>query len=87
MFYGRPVIATRSGGPAEIIDQNQSGILVDLEDVTGMANAIDYLISHPDKRNAMAQKAFKSVREKFSYDNTIGKLEKIYRSVLKYPSN
>lgn len=87
MFYGRPVIATRSGGPAEIIDQNQSGILVDLEDVSGMAAAIDYLISHPDKRNAMAQKAYKRVREKFSYENTIGKLEKIYRSALKYPSN
>jgi L-malate glycosyltransferase len=87
MFYGRPVIATRSGGPAEIIDQNQSGILVDLEDVAGMAAAIDYLISHPDKRNAMAQKAYKSVREKFSYDNTVRKLGKIYRSALKFPSN
>lgn len=87
MFYGRPVIATRSGGPAEIIDQNQTGILVDLEDVTGMADAIDYLISNPEKRDAMAQKAFKSVREKFSFENTIGKLRKIYRNALKYPFN
>lgn len=87
MYYGRPVIATKSGGPAEIIDQNQSGILVELEDVTGMANAIDYLISHPQKRDVMAQRAFKSVREKFSYENTIGKLRKIYRNALKYPSN
>jgi glycosyltransferase involved in cell wall biosynthesis len=85
MFYGRPVIATRSGGPAEIIDQNQSGILVELGDVTGMANAIDYLISHPEKRNNMAQRAYKSVRDKFSFDNTIGKLRKIYQKTLKYP--
>lgn len=85
MFYGRPVVASRSGGPSEIIEQNQSGILVDLHDVSAMANAIDYLICHPEKRDAMAQRAYKSVREKFSFDNTIGKLRRLYQKTLKYP--
>ena len=43
MFYGRPVIATRSGGPSEIIDHNESGILVDVKDVDAMANAMTNL--------------------------------------------
>jgi glycosyltransferase involved in cell wall biosynthesis len=82
MYYGRPVIATRSGGPAEIIDQNDSGILVDLKDVNAMANAIDYLIANPEKREHMAQRAYNSVRVKYSYENTIAKLGNLYHDCL-----
>src|SRR5688572_29023724 len=71
MYYGRPVVATRSGGPSEIIDQNESGILVDLKDVTAMANAIEYLIDNPEKRERMAHQAYERVRRKFSFENTV----------------
>lgn len=83
MFYGRPVIATRSGGPAEIISQNVSGILVDLNDVQAMANAMDELLSNPDKRNLMAKQAYESVRQKFSHANTIAKLGHVYEKAIK----
>ena len=83
MFYGRPVVATRSGGPSEIIDQNETGILVDLNDTAAMAQAIAYLINYPDKREVMANRAYERVREKFSFANTIGKLGKTYESALK----
>jgi glycosyltransferase involved in cell wall biosynthesis len=82
MFYGRPVIATRSGGPAEIIDQNDTGILVDLRDVTAMGNAMEYLISNPDKREIMARRAYDSVRIKFSYTNTVQKLGELYQAAI-----
>lgn len=83
MYYGRPVIATRSGGPSEIIDQNDTGILVDLHDTTAMANAMDYLINNADKRERMAQRAYESVRQKFSSANTIQKLGRLYKAALK----
>ena len=83
MFYGRPVIATRCGGPSEIIDQNETGILVDVKDITAMASAMDYLISNTDKRQTMAESAFAGVRQKFSSADTIGKLEAVYQSALK----
>jgi glycosyltransferase involved in cell wall biosynthesis len=83
MFYGRPVIATRSGGPSEIIDQNKTGILVDIDDVASMAKAMDYLIVNSDKREIMAQHAYLSVREKFSYANTVEKLGEVYENALK----
>jgi glycosyltransferase involved in cell wall biosynthesis len=83
MFYGRPVIATRSGGPSEIIDQNKTGILVDINDVAAMAKAMDYLIVNSDKREIMAQHAYLSVREKFSYANTVEKLGEVYENALK----
>lgn len=83
MFYGRPVIATRSGGPSEIIDQNESGILVDLQDTSAMANAIDYLIRNPLAREQMARLACARVREKFSFENTISKLGEVYQEALR----
>ncbi|WP_276373183.1 glycosyltransferase family 4 protein [Chryseolinea sp. H1M3-3] len=83
MYYGRPVVATRSGGPSEIIDQNETGILVNLKDIDAMANAIDYLIKNPERRQLMASKAYESVRQKFSFSNTIGKLEKLYQTAVK----
>ena len=83
MFYGRPVIATRSGGPSEIIDHNESGILVNVHDIDAMANAMDHLISNPLKREQMASLAYDRVRERFSFENTIGKLEKVYKHALK----
>ena len=83
MFYGRPVIATRSGGPSEIIDQNESGILVDLQDPSTMTDAIDYLIRNPLIREQMAKLAYARVREKFSFENTISKLGKVYQKALR----
>ena len=83
MFYGRPVIATRSGGPSEIIDQNESGILVDLQDTSAMANAIDNLIRSPLIREQMAKLAYARVREKFSFENTISKLGEVYQEALR----
>lgn len=83
MFYGRPVIATRSGGPSEIIDQNESGILIDLQDTSAMANAIDYLIRNPLIREQMAKFAYARVREKFSFENTIDKLGEVYKEALR----
>jgi glycosyltransferase involved in cell wall biosynthesis len=83
MYYGRPVIATRSGGPSEIIDQNDTGILVDIGDINAMANAMDYLMSNVDKRETMAHRAYEKIREKFSYANTIQKLREVYEGAIK----
>ena len=83
MFYGRPVIATRSGGPSEIIDHNESGILVDVKDVEAMASALEELISSPEKREQMSRLAYERVRLKFSYQNTIGRLGEVYKAAIK----
>lgn len=86
MFYGRPVIATRSGGPAEIIDHNDSGVLVELKDVEAMAMAMDELITNTGKREAMGRRAYDSVRQRFSFANTVGKLGAVYKQALRSPA-
>jgi len=83
MFYGRPVIATRSGGPSEIIDHNESGILVGVKDVDAMANALDELMGNSEKREHMSRTAYERVRQKFSHENTVEKLGEVYRAAIK----
>ena len=82
MFYGRAVIATECGGPSEIIENSSTGILVPVKQVAQMASAMEYMIVHPAERNEISEKAYRSVREKFSHKNTIEKLGEVYHSAL-----
>lgn len=78
MYYGRPVIATRCGGPEEIIDQEQTGLLVPIQDVAAMKTALASLIANFELRKKLGYNAYLSVREKFSYKNTIDRLQSVY---------
>lgn len=82
MFYGRPVIATRCGGPSEIIDHEETGLLVEVADTKAMSAAIERMISNPALREEMAQLSYERVRKKFSFENTVGKLGKLYQQAL-----
>lgn len=83
MYYGRPVIATKSGGPQEIIEHNVNGILVGVKDIEAMSNAMEFMIRHQQEREIMSQNAYHYVRAKFSAENTIEKLAVLYDRVLK----
>lgn len=64
--YGRPVIATRCGGPEEIVDDCVSGILVDVKDVQAMGAALLLLSKDQALRVSMGQAGRRIVRERFS---------------------
>ncbi|MEJ7645110.1 MAG: glycosyltransferase family 4 protein [Chryseolinea sp.] len=83
MYHGRPVVATKSGGPQEIIDHNVNGILVGIESIKEMSSAIEWLITESGQRAIMSERAYHHVREKFSISNTIEKLRDLYDASLK----
>ena len=78
-FYGTPLIATRCGGPEEIIADNKTGILVANKDVNEMANAILKLAANTELRNYYALAGKKYVRDKFSTEQFAKSFEKILR--------
>jgi glycosyltransferase involved in cell wall biosynthesis len=82
MTAGRAVISTDSGGPAEIIEQNKSGILVPVGDIASMTAAMGKLMNNPELRTTMGNQAFYHVRRKFNFDHTIGKLRTFYLRAL-----
>ena len=74
MACGIPVVATRSGGPQQIIDAS-TGILVNPGSATELADAIQVLVESPGRRNELAAAGPARVREHFSLERMLGSYE------------
>lgn len=66
MREGLPVVATRSGGPQEIIHDGITGWLVNVGNDVELGNTLVYLLQHPMEADQMGQAGFESVRSGFS---------------------
>lgn len=69
-----PVVATRHAGIPDVVQEGETGLLVDERDVAGMAEAMLQLARDPARARAMGQAARVRVRNHFSMDRSIGKL-------------
>lgn len=65
---GLPVIATRSGGPEEIVQDGQTGYLIPLNDVRACADAMIRLCRDPDAARRMGDAGRKRVLSEFSHE-------------------
>jgi glycosyltransferase involved in cell wall biosynthesis len=63
-----PVVATRSGGPAEIIEEGVTGLLVPAGDIMGMTNAMRALARDPARAAEMGVAARVRVMRLFSFE-------------------
>jgi len=77
-----PIIATKVGGVPEILEDSstgsgQAGIIVEPKNPKQLAEAIQKLIENPDLRKKFSQKAKRRVKEKFSLDKMVNKIEKL----------
>jgi glycosyltransferase involved in cell wall biosynthesis len=80
---GRPVVATRLGGPVEILEGCAAGRLVPPADAAAMAQAIlDLLDQSPDERQSLAVGARRWAVERFGMRRMIDQLAEVYESLL-----
>lgn len=77
-----PIVASRVGGIPEMIRNGQNGLLVEPEDVQGLANACNHLLEHPEKRADMGAEGGKIARQKFSIERQVDQLKELYLSQL-----
>ena len=78
MALGRPVIATKIGGPLEIIEDCVSGYLVPPNDPATLARAIDVLLDDPELRKKIGDAARQRVETSFSPKQTLRDTERFY---------
>jgi len=78
MMSNVAVIATRTGGPEEIIRDESIGLLVRPGDVDELARAIMVLAEDPELRQAITDCASVYAAENYSLEKMNDKLEKIY---------
>ncbi|MBC8440652.1 MAG: glycosyltransferase family 4 protein [Deltaproteobacteria bacterium] len=82
MARKKPIIATKLGGPSEIIVHGESGVLIAMNDEIAMADAILNYIADMSKAEKIGQNAFKRVVEKFSAQNMVQGVEAVYNEIL-----
>jgi glycosyltransferase involved in cell wall biosynthesis len=78
MAYGNPILGTRVGGIPELIDEGESGFLVDRGDSVAMADRILSLVRKPELRLQMGQAGKKKVAEKFDLERSVSQLIRSY---------
>jgi len=61
LLEGKPVIATRSGGPEMQIVSGENGILIPPNDVHAMVESMEWVADHPEKVEKMSKKAPQTV--------------------------
>ncbi|MCK4595885.1 glycosyltransferase family 4 protein, partial [candidate division WOR-3 bacterium] len=77
-----PVIATRCGGPEEMIVDGKTGNLVLTCSALAIENAIVELLKDKDKARQMAERARRRVQDFFDIDIFINKWHNLYEDVL-----
>lgn len=80
-LLGRPVVATKVGGLAEVVRHGSTGLLVPVEDSTALARAIEYLLNHPQKAAAFGNAARQWAQEQFAFDQYIAKYQALYQQL------
>ena len=83
MALKRPIVASRITGNTEAIKGNETGLLVHQENPLELAEAIMYLLDNPQKANELGENAYNWVKEDFSLEAMINKLEKCYLELIK----
>jgi glycosyltransferase involved in cell wall biosynthesis len=76
-YYGIPVIATRSGGPEEIIEDGVTGFLIDKTDLRGITQKMLLLAESAELRNNMGKAAASRVRYMFTKDRYVERMENL----------
>jgi glycosyltransferase involved in cell wall biosynthesis len=79
MAAGVPVVATRSGGPEEIIEDGHSGLLVPVKDPDALADAVYKIATDVELSNKLVTGAATRVESRY----TLGAMLKTYEQLLR----
>lgn len=66
MASAKPVVASATNGAREVIQPGETGILVEIEDVSSLADALRWIATHPEAAREMGERGREVVRERFS---------------------
>ncbi len=83
MAFGKPIIATNSGGTPEQIVNGETGILVPMENSEKIADAIIYYLRDIERAKKIGEKGRQRLIEMFSIRRMVEEIENIYKIILK----
>jgi N-acetyl-alpha-D-glucosaminyl L-malate synthase BshA len=83
MSFGKPVVATRVGGVAEIVQDKRTGFLAKLGDVKSMAAAVRRLAADPELAVRMGAAARARAEQEFSSQKSVEQYLDLYRRTIR----
>ncbi len=83
MLVGLPVVASNFPLYREIVEPNRCGLIVDPSRPSDVAEAMMYLVEHPDEARAMGERGRRAVREVHNWGNESEKLCHMYQALLR----
>ena len=78
MGLGVPVISTTVGGIPELIEDGETGILVEPGDAEGLAESLLRLLRDPQLRVRIGEAGRRRVQENYSADSVLPRLQQVY---------
>ena len=79
---GRPVVATRVGGTEEVVDDQETGLLVPAGDLEALAQAMHSLLRDPERAARMGRVGARTARRRFSLEAQAEATVDLWRRVM-----
>ena len=77
-----PIVATDVGGVAEMIKDQENGLLVESNNVEQLAQAIRNIIIDSDLAGNLAKQAFKDYQSKYQVEQMIESYDRLFTETL-----
>ena len=76
-----PVIGTPVGGIVDFLVDNKTGLVSKVEDSNDLAEKIDYILTHSDKKEVIIKNAKFLVEKNYSWGIVANKMDKIFNNI------
>jgi glycogen(starch) synthase len=82
MAAGTPLVASRTGGLAEIVEDGRTGWLVEPGDARELARAVAAVLERPSEGRRMAEAARTEIGKRYAWSAIADATDAVYRSVI-----
>jgi len=81
MAQGVPAVVSTAGGLPELVEDGETGYVVDIDDLPAMVHRLKTLIDNPGRREGMGREARHRIGERFDVKATIQSTAELYRDL------
>jgi glycosyltransferase involved in cell wall biosynthesis len=82
MLHGLPIVASAVGGPAEILDDEHTGLLFPPMDVGRLSRQLIRLVHNADLRQQLGMAAAAELRSTWLWPQTVEAMRHVYEEVI-----
>ncbi len=78
---GLPVVVSNVGGLPEVVQADRTGLILEKDDVEGLARALVGLVKNPQQRRQLGQAGRRMVEQKYEWDSCVARMLQVYTRV------